>query len=169
MQKIIFIDIDGPVINTPCYWVDMQASMQRSVMNTQAIGILNRLANLANAKIVTNSTHNYHTVKETGRTLRDDLIKWGLKEQHFHDDWRTSFPWPDLESDPIFPTHRRLRGIMEWEAANGQADWICFDDEPFVDASDARLFHIDFDHGIDYHMYLEACKHWNLNPKGFIL
>lgn len=169
MQKIIFIDIDGPVINTPCYWVDGMASMQRSVMNTQSIGILNRLAYLADAKIVTNSTHNNHTVRETGKTLKDDLLKWGIKEKYIHDDWRTSFPWPSLESDPLFPTHRRLRGIMEWEKTNGEVDWIAFDDEPFVHESDGRLILVDFDHGIDYNLYLKACKHWKLNPKAIIL
>lgn len=166
MQKIIFIDIDGPVINTPCYWVDMQASVRRAVMNTQSIGILNRLAYLADAKIVTNSTHNNATIRETGRTLRDDLIKWGLKESYLHEDWRTEFPWPDWGDGQ--PIHRRMKGIMGWMEKNGEADWICFDDEPFVQ-DDARLFHIDFDHGIDYHMYLKACKHWKLNPKAIIL
>lgn len=168
MQRIIFIDIDGPVINTPCYWVDSMASLQRSVMNTQAIGVINRLCKLADAKLVTNSTHNHHTVRETGYTLRQDLIKWGIHEKYFHEDWRTSFPWPDLESDPLFPTHRRLRGIMEWEQKNGQADWICFDDEPFVDKSDERLFVIDFDRGITYDTYLAVKKYWNLTDTPLI-
>ena len=169
MQRIIFLDIDGPVINTPCYWVDTEASLQRSVMNTQAIGILNKLAKLSGARIVTNSTHNNHPVRETGRSLKDDLIKWGLKEEFLHENWRTTFPWPDLESDPLFPTHRRLRGIMEWEIANGIADWIAFDDEPFVDASDTRLFVINFDYGIDYSVFLKVCEYWQLNPRGFII
>lgn len=169
MQRIMFLDIDGPVINTPCYWVDSMASLHRAVMNTQAIGILNKLAQLASAKIVTNSTHNHFTVRETGRTLKNDLVKWGLKEIYLHENWCTSFPWPDLESDPLHPTHRRLRGIMEWETANGQADWIAFDDEPFVDESDGRLMHIDFDRGIDYDVFLKVCAYWNLNPKAIII
>lgn len=168
MQKIIFVDIDGPVINTPCYWVASMASLQRAVMNTQAIGILNRLATAADAKIVTNSTHNNFTVRETGRTLKQDLIKWGLVERFLHDDWCTTYPWPDLESDTLYPTHRRLRGIMEWEMNNGEADWIAFDDEPFVHESDKRLFVIDFDRGINYDTYLDVCKYWNLNPKAII-
>lgn len=169
LQRIIFIDIDGPIINTPCYYVDPRASMQRAVMNTQAIGYVNRLALLAGAKVVTNSTHNNFTVRETGRTLKEDLIKWGLKTAHIHDNWCTTFPWPNLDSDPLFPTHRRLRGIMEWEQENGEADWIAFDDEPFIDESDARLMHVDFERGIDYDLYLKACAYWNLNPKGLIV
>jgi hypothetical protein len=168
MQRIMFVDIDGPVINTPCYWVDGFASVQRTVLNTQSIGILNRLAALASARIVTNSTHNNYTVRETGRTLKDDLIKWGLKEEYIHENWCTTFPWPDLESDPLYPTHRRLRGIMEWEQENGEADWIAFDDEPFLQG-DGRLMLINFDYGIDYNIYLQACNHWKLHPRGFVL
>lgn len=167
MQRIIFIDIDGPIINTPCYYVDSFASIQRSVMNTQAIGYVNRLALLADAKIVTNSTHNYHTVKETDRNLRDDLIRWGLKASYVHDDWRTEFPWPDWADGQ--PIHRRLKGIMGWQEKNGQADWICFDDEPFIDKNDPRLMHVDFERGIDYDLFMKACKHWKLNPEGLIV
>jgi hypothetical protein len=163
-QRIIFIDIDGPIINRPCFYIDTYASVQRRVMNTQAIGYVNKLAQLANARIVTNSTHNNFTVPETGRTLYDDLVKWGMKSSLIHTDWCTTFPWPDLVSDPLFPTHRRLRGIMEWEQKNGDADWIAFDDEPFLDAGDARLMHVDFDRGIDYDLFMKACNHWNINP-----
>jgi hypothetical protein len=163
-QRIIFLDIDGPVINTPCFWVDGMASLHRSVMNTQAIGILNRLAKLASARIVTNSTHNYFTVPETGRTLKDDLIKWGLKEEYIHDNWRTDFPWPDWGDGQSI--HRRMKGIFGWQEDNGVSDWICFDDETFVD--DGRLFVIDFDCGIDYNVYLSVCEHWKINPKGII-
>lgn len=167
MQKIIFIDIDGPVINTPCYWVDIMASMQRSVMNTQAIGILNRLAGTADAKIVTNSTHNNVTVKHTGRTLYDDLIKWGIKPDLMHKNWRTDFPWPEWGDGQ--PIHRRLKGINGWIEENGEADWICFDDEPFVHESDKRLFVIDFDRGINYDTYLDVCKYWNIDTKAIIV
>jgi hypothetical protein len=163
-QRIIFIDIDGPIINRPCYYVDIYASVKRSVMNTQAIGYINKLAKLASARIATNSTHNNFTVKETGRTLRDDLIKWGLKTEYIHENWCTTFPWPDLVSDPLYPTHRRLRGIMEWEQENGEADWIAFDDEPFVE-NDPRLMHVDFELGIDYNLFVKACEHWNINPE----
>jgi hypothetical protein len=165
LQRIIFIDIDGPVINTPCYWVDSMASIHRAVLNTQAIGILNRLCKLGSALIVTNSTHNHVTIRETGRTLKTDLIKWGLRPEHIHEDWRTDFPWPDWGDGQNI--HRRLKGIMGWQEKNGKADWICFDDEPFV--TDDRLFVIDFDYGIDYHMYLSVCEHWKLDPKGFII
>lgn len=162
MQKIIFLDIDGPVINTPCYWVDAYASLQRSVMNTQSIGIVNHLSKLSGAKIVTNSTHNNITVRETGRTLRQDLIKWGLKEEHLHENWHSTMPWSrgrvSAES-----RSRRMWGIDDWIEHNGEADWICFDDEPFTE--NPRLFVIDFDRGIDYDVYLRVCTFWGMESK----
>lgn len=162
----MFLDIDGPVINTPCYWVNHTASLERSVLNTQSIGILNQLCKLASAQIVTNSTHNNFTVRETGRTLKDDLLKWGIKPEYIHEDWSTEFPWPDWGDGQ--PMHRRMKGIMGWMEKNGEADWICFDDEPFVD--DPRLFVIDFDCGIDYDVYVKVCKSWlQIDPKGFII
>lgn len=158
MQRIIFLDIDGPVINTPCYWVDSRASTQRAIMNTQSIGILNQLCKIAGAKIVTNSTHNTWPVRETGRSLKQDLVKWGIPETNFHETWRTSYPWP---KDRIGATNRsrRMWGIQEWIDEHGECDWICFDDEVFTD--DPRLFVIDFDRGIDYDVYLNVLKHWN--------
>jgi hypothetical protein len=162
-QRIIFVDIDGPVINTPCYYVDTDASMLRAVMNTQAIGYLNKLAKIANALIVTNSTHNNFTPRETGRTLKKDLLKWGIKEELLHINWRTTFPWPTIgDIDPFFPAHPRMRAITEWQQINGSADWIAFDDDVFVEASDTRLIVIDFERGVDYDAFSKACEYWKV-------
>lgn len=159
MQRIIFLDIDGPIINTPCYWVNWEASLKRTVMNTQSIGIVNKLAALANAKVVTNSTHNNVTVKDTGRSLKQDLIHHGMHEGIFHANWKTSMPWP-MGRLSASSKSRRMWGIEEWIEDNGNADWICFDDEPFTD--NKRLFVIDFDRGIDYDTYLGVLKFWEL-------
>jgi hypothetical protein len=162
MQKIIFLDIDGPVINTPCYWVDTSASVQRSVMNTQAIGIVNQLSKLSGAKIVTNSTHNNLTVHETGRNLKQDLIKWGLMEELLHENWHTTMPRPRRRVSAE-NSSKRMWGIDDWIEHNGEADWICFDDEPFTE--NPRLFVIDFVRGIDYDVYLKVCAFWNIKSK----
>ena len=84
--RICFLDIDGPIISTGCYGVTPSASNLRACMNQSAIGYLNMLCNHAKAKIVTNTSHNYHEVKEpdfaTGeyRNLKMDLIRWGVKD-----------------------------------------------------------------------------------------
>lgn len=171
MQKIIFIDIDGPIINTPIYSVDPRCSMERSTMNTQAIGYICELVKLSDAKIVTNSTHNTHDVEDllTGekRTLKQDLIKWGLKEEWFHENWHTSYPFPNGSRFSEHTSHRRMKAIDEWQEVNGEVDWVCFDDEPFTE--DPRLVVIDFERGIDFDAFSVALKQWNLKRKMFIL
>jgi hypothetical protein len=157
LQRIIFLDIDGPIINTPCYYLDSEASMQRTVMNTQALGYVVRLAKIGNAKIVTNSSHNYADVG--CRTLKDDLIKWGIKEEYFHKNWRTEYPNPKTGKFSASSANRRMIAIENWQDDNGEADWVAFDDENFTD--NKRLILIDFDRGIDYSAYRKAAKVWH--------
>ena len=49
-----------------------------------------------------------------------------------------------------------------------EADWIAFDDEPFVE-NDPRLMHVDFELGIDYNLFVKACEHWNISLKAMII
>jgi HAD domain in Swiss Army Knife RNA repair proteins len=166
MQKIIFIDIDGPIINTPCYYLDMNCSINRSVMNTQSLGYVTKLAKLANAKIVTNTTHNTFNLEDliTGatRTIKDDLIAWGIPEDLFHEYSYTNYPNPiGGKYAKHGQSHGRLRSIEQWQEQHGLADWLCFDDEPFTD--DPRLLVIDFDLGIDYKAFKDALANWNIS------
>jgi hypothetical protein len=158
LQRIVFLDIDGPIINTPMFYLDPGASMLRAALNTQAIAYVKRLCKIANARLVTNSSHNYAVVDDplTGavRNLRQDLVTWGMPPDLFHVDWRTEYPNPSGATD----TTRRLKAIQNWQDANGEADWVCFDDENFT--NDKRLIRIDFDAGIDYAAYRKASKVW---------
>ena len=101
MNKVIFLDIDGPIINTPMYFLDPNCSVHRTQMNTQAIAYVVKLASFAGAKIVCNSTHNTHDIENplTGKltNVKEDLIYWGVPLNLFHDDWKTTYPYPNLE------------------------------------------------------------------------
>lgn len=171
MQKIIFIDIDGPIINTPLYSLDAGCSVNRSTMNTQALGYICELVSISGAKIVTNSTHNTHDVEDlltgTKRSLKDDLVYWGLEEEWFHENWHTSYPFPNGAKFSEYSSHRRMKAIDEWQEANGEVDWVCFDDEPFTE--NPRLIVIDFELGIDFAAFQAALNVWNLKRKKFIL
>lgn len=162
LQRIIFLDIDGPLIPSPLYNIDRLCSLRRSVMSTVAIGCILNLCNRADAKIVTNTMHNYHDTS-TG-DLRNDLIEHGILETYFHNDWRTKFPYDNIGSDFMTDlhniTHPRLRAIQQWQHKNGNADWICFDDELFTD--DKRLIHIDFDKGITTDERNKAFDLWGI-------
>ena len=141
-DRIIFLDADGPIISTGCYGVTPYASSLRACMNQNAIGYLNMLVNHTKARIVTNSSHNYHEVKNNDggfRDLKTDLIRFGVKEEYFH------------KIAHKFPTYgkfsggnmNRLIAIEEWITRNETSQWVCFDDEIFT--KDQRLIPIDFD------------------------
>lgn len=175
MDKIIFLDLDGPIINTPCYYLDSMASLHRTVLNTQALGYVVNLAKLAKAKIVTNSTHNSHDSEDANgvkHNLKEDLIKWMVPEELFHEDWCTTYPYPEGSKFSEHTDARRLRAIDQWMEKNGKADWIAFDDDPFVQGTlAARLMLVNFERGIDRELYYKACKFWNIDPEagGLIL
>lgn len=153
MNKIIFLDIDGPVIpiNVPTY-----DSIFRLVHNYEAILRLNELCEQTNAKIVTNSMHNYNDYEDG--TLKEDLVKWGIKEEYFHDDWRTIFP--NIDYKQINSTVRgigRLHAINVWLATHYYIDnWVCFDDRNFTDLPNLIL--IEDGLGIKQKHYDRALK-----------
>ena len=159
-KRIIFLDIDGPVISTGCYGVTSLASNLRACMNQSAIGYLNMLCDHAKAKIVTNTSHNYHEVKNNDgeggfRDLKTDLIRWGVKDHLFHEDWRTDYPYPERFSSGGYADFPRQTAIHTWLEKNGDHDWVCFDDAKFTE--DKRLILIDFDHGITRDSIMRAC------------
>lgn len=148
LPRIIFLDIDGPLIPTPCYYIDPMCSMERTVFSTTAIGYVNEICRVTGAKVVFNSTHNTHVptnsdVDDRIRTLRYDAIKWGLKSFYIHDDWRTEYPNP---KGGKFSEHRRLTAVRNWITKNGEVNWIALDDDHF---HFDRQYLIDFDVGVD--------------------
>ena len=162
-QRIVFLDIDGPIINTPMFFLAMDCSIGRSVLNTQAIAYVQRLCDIAKAKVVFNTMHNTHDIADplTGdiRTIRTDMIKWGLKPEVIHSDWMTEFPGF---------TQDRMVGIKRWiDSKDYEVDWVCFDDVNFT--NDNRLVLIDFDRGIDNNAYRKAAKLWGFRQEPLIL
>jgi hypothetical protein len=160
------------MIPEPLYYIDANCSWDRSIMSNISIGWIRRLLKLSGCKIVTNSMHNYmNTGKDnlsmTGgnaveRDLKQDLIRHGIPYDAFHDHWRTEFPNPRERKFSMSDPARRMLSIENWLADNGEADWLCFDDEPFTE--DDRLIVIDFDRGVDKFAYRRACETWNLDP-----
>ena len=144
MDKIVFLDIDGPVIPGRVHNTALCSEL-RSRFAKDSIEYLNILCEQTGAQIVTNSMQNY--LSPQGRDLRTDLIKWGLNSIHFHTDWRTIFPRVNYLANPS-PQRGwgRWLGILDWMEHNGEVDWICFDDRNWT--SDPRLILIDFETGI---------------------
>ncbi len=162
-NRIVFLDLDGPLINTGCFGISKNASMLRQVMNTSSIGWLNILTRETGARIVCNSTHNYEIMQ--GRNLQQDLIRHGLDAEYLHADWRTLFPntheW-SMQSN-------RLIAILEWQSRHPEVEkWVCFDDIKFSD-NDERLIVVDFDDGILKCHIQKAFNIFGVQPKGLFL
>jgi hypothetical protein len=157
--NLIFLDIDGPIINTPCFYIDPEASVSRTVMNTQAIGYVKRLVEKCGALVVLNTTHNVHDIEDplTAKitNIKTDLIKWGMKDYEFHSDWQTEYPYP---TNGKMSEHRRWTAVKNWLAKNGDHNWIAFDDDLF---HNQNQYLIDFRLGIDYDAYKWAVEKFN--------
>lgn len=171
-NKIVFLDIDGPVIPYGCYFVNRNASYERVFSNT-AIGYVKKLLELSDAKLVTNSMNNfYDRIEEIfherdsfsdytiTHTLRDDLIAAGIPEDAFHNDWRTNLsggskPGPNPRLDAIYGW------IKKNEFYGEDKIWIDFDDEDFAPELDCCI-NIDFHNGITFENFSKACKIFNV-------
>jgi hypothetical protein len=161
MIKIIFLDIDGPMISTPQLLNNHMASEYRSLMNQNSIIYINSICKLCDAKIVTNSSHNYHNV-EGKMTLKDSLIFHGIKPEYIHDDWRTEY------GDVGYFTKTRDGAILGWLFEHIDVkDYIMFDDIEFTDAKNLIL--VDFDDGIKYRDYEKALALFNYKKPSAVI
>ena len=160
LNKVMFVDVDGPLINTNMFILGHDASMNRAWFNTMSLAYVKRIYEETGALVVMNSTHNTHDIGQ--RTVKYDLLQWGWPEQMFHADWHTMYPFPTGTRFSDYSANRRQMAIDEWLEKNGEHDWIAFDDEPFT--KDPRLIHIDFDRGIDLQSYRDGLTRFGYNP-----
>lgn len=165
MQKIIFLDIDGPVIPGRVYSRNVYPEL-RMIFAKDSIQLVNQLCESTGARVVTNSMHNHLDIK--GRSLRQDLITWGMGASNFHEDWRTSFPNVNYKENPS-PVRGwgRWLGILDWQKRNGEANWVCFDDRIFT--KDPRLVRIEFYEGINNQSVGRALSLFEREACGFEL
>lgn len=149
MNKIVFLDIDGPIIPVNAPRIQ---SIFRTTFLPESIEYLNLLCDVTGAQVVTNSCHNYQDWLDGD--LSDDLVEWGLSKEFIHRDWRTIFPMIDYKaiSSPVRGIGR-LVAINRWIEKNGPTEWVCFDDRKFT--SIPNLIHIENGRGI-------KAKHFNL-------
>lgn len=143
LQRLIFLDIDGPVIPNSQFLIDRNASFGRNFAPT-CIAAVKRLLGESGGKLVTNSTHNYH-LRDSKHDLKSDLIAAGIKEVHFHENWRTQYPQVPRDV-----------AVKLWLKENGDHNWVAFDDARFTD--NKRLILIDADYGISVREFNQAAR-----------
>lgn len=132
--KVIFLDIDGPMIPATMFLVDKMASWHRLFPAT-TVAVMNRLCADTGAKIVFNTTHN-----EAMKNVDDievALVKQGLDAAHLHPS--------DLKT--AYPDERRGAAVKTWLAKHPEVTtWIALDDSRFTD--EPNLIWVDPDAGL---------------------
>lgn len=134
ITKVVFLDIDGPMIPASYFLVDNMASWNRKFPTT-TVAVIQRLCERTGAKVVFNTTHNmpFKGIDDIDVALE----KQGLDREHIHPtDLATKYP--DIE---------RGLAVKEWLARHPEVtNWVALDDVKFTD--DERLIWVDPDAGV---------------------
>ena len=116
MSKIIFLDIDGPMIPATMFLIDRMCSFKRLFPET-TVAAINRLCSDSEAKIVFNTTHN-RPFKDVPN-IDDALVNHGLDPDHLHPTDRHT-KYPDISRD---------LAVKEWLARHPEVEaWVAIDD-----------------------------------------
>lgn len=125
MTKILFLDIDGPMIPGRVYTMPGQTKPLVKAFDPAAVGILNRLCQDKGWRIV---LHTSWIKIFGGQETYDHCIEQGLKAQYFHKD-----AWCDKT------IHWRYTRVARWLAEHPEVTrYHILDDEPY--AADIDLY-----------------------------
>jgi hypothetical protein len=144
-NRIIFLDIDGPMIPFSMFLIDRNCSFGRNIAPIPA-AILKELCLRSGAKVVFNTTHNLNRQGDTD--IVDAVCNAGLPRDAVHPDRKTRYP--DLP---------RAQAVIEWLHRHPETDdWIAFDDAKFTEAD--NLIWIDPDAGLHLAHMNQALDRW---------
>lgn len=133
-EKIIFLDIDGPMIPATMLLVDPMSSAHRAFPPT-TIAVLNKLCERTGAKVVFNTAHNVSW--DGAPNIESAIVAGGLEQQHIRAaDFKTMYP--DIPRDVA---------VRSWLKNHADvSEWVAIDDTMFID--DERLVFVDSDAGL---------------------
>lgn len=145
-DRVIFLDIDGPMIPSHQVLAHPRASWSRIFPDT-TVAVLKYLCNKSGAQVVFNTYHNLENhplLQKNVPSVDVALADAGFGRDHYHEYFKTVFPQDNGAYFSKAPS--RMDAIQEWLNTHGPADWVCFDDECFT--TDKRLILIDYDVGL---------------------
>lgn len=168
-NRIIFLDIDGPMIPSYCWlWplLPVNPSFGRN-FSPLCVAIINELCDNIGAEIVFNSSHNpveqsricQTTIIEgaiikkevsIAENLKEAAIRNGIPETNIHKDWKTTYGsgWGSKIS--------RKLAINTWLTDHPEVDkYVAFDDVDFT-AEENNLVLVDYDVGLTLREYNSA-------------
>lgn len=133
MNRVVFLDIDGPIIPFSMLLVNRMASHQRIIPEI-TVAVIREICDRSGAKVVFNTTHN--TPISGVPDIDDAMVTAGLPRDAIHKDKMTSYPMIS-----------RGLAVKDWLHRHPEVDeWIAFDDARFTD--DENLIWVDPDAGL---------------------
>lgn len=148
MTKVVFLDIDGPMIPATMFLVDHMCSPKRIFPQT-TVAVINYLCQKSGAKIVFNTTHNSDW--EGVDPIQIAITKQGLSVDHIHVDCKTKYP-----------QRNRNEAVLEWLARHPEVEqWVALDDSKFTE--DKRLIWVDPYCGVHIEHLNEALEQFGEN------
>jgi len=155
-QKIIFLDIDGPMIPDTSFLFNVNCSFEQE-LDERCVKILRRIVDDSKAKIVFNSTHNaalYESTHYVGLLKR--FVEAGFKDD-IHETLCTAYP-----------EITRMEAITKWLSDYGedQCLWVAFDDEKI---DHKRAFLVDQDTGLGLRAYIHAANYLHFKKPNWML
>lgn len=153
-MNIIFLDFDGPMIPSRAYFMPQQTRPIVSVFDPAAVGLINRLAEKAEAKIVIHSSWRKTVLIDdtlVGGSIKSHIIAQGIKEEYLHEDLCCPFKF----------TSNRWHDISFWlEDRPEVTNYVIIEDEPIPYGLEElfkdKHISIDFDEGLTFAKYKEA-------------
>lgn len=143
MSKIIFVDVDGPMIPVRAYFLPRQTK-PATIFDPLAVAMLNRLIVDSDAKLVISST-----IRSKGRDFVVALLfKNGIDPSHLHYDWCTKGKF----------TSQRMHEIKWWyeDHIPEVTHYVALEDEDLDVDFVPNAVKADTNEGFSFRNYLEA-------------
>lgn len=157
-DKVIFLDIDGPMISNTGLMLNRCASFSQT-LDSQAVDVLHAILGASGAKLVFNTTHNslFFSGVLDGTSystpgLRQRFVDAGF-ENHFHEHPQT-----------VFPNINRYDSITHW-LTNHKTEhmlWVALDD---VEMPNKRCCLVDPNYGIGIKEFNFCAQYLMYKPK----
>lgn len=147
-ERVVFLDIDGPIIPYSMFLIDKMASWHR-IIPPVTVAVVREVCKRSGAKVVFNTTHNTPASTMDGVPEIEDAVRdAGLPAEMIHVDLKTRYP--QIE---------RREAVHEWLSRHPEVtDWIAFDDAKFTDAD--NLIWVDPDGGLHLGHLNQAMDRW---------
>ena len=143
-NKVIFLDIDGPMIPVKSYMLPGHTSSAARTFDPCATAMLNRLLDQAGAQIVISSTHGQRGYDHCVELLRIN----GVDPAALHEDWIT----------PRKMSSYRIHEINWWLDKHPETThYVAIDDESLDVEWVANSVQCDGYEGFSFRNYLECC------------